>query len=82
MPDNCRRENSQVAQRAEELDTSWYSLGMSIDPLPNRNSPPMRTMQSKIGASEILPMGVDILNMRESLCHIHLNARTAAGNII
>jgi hypothetical protein len=55
---------------------------MSIDPLPNRNSPPMRTMQSKIGASEILPMGVDILNIRESLCHIHLNARTAAGNII
>jgi len=39
-------------------------------------------MQSKIGASEILPMGVDILNIRESLCHIHLNARTAAGNVI
>jgi hypothetical protein len=42
----------------------------------------MRTMQSKIGASEILPMGVDILNIRESLCHIDLNARTAAGNVI
>jgi Protein of unknown function (DUF3772) len=74
--------DSPVVQRPEELDTSWYSFGMSIDPLPNRNSPPIRTMQSKIGASEILPMGVDILNIRESLCHIHLNARTAAGNVI
>jgi hypothetical protein len=82
MPDNRRRKNPQAAQRAEELVTSWYSLGISIDPFPNRNSPPMRTIQSKIGASEILPMGVDILNIRESLCHIHLNARTVAGNVI